>query len=247
MALPNDSLSSQILTAPLLGGRGQEITLTEDKETGGVALNDPSQGLQVQVWSASIIGGEHIVINAPNTTETTLYTSPTGPSSITEVSLSFDQNMRPTFAFVENGEVKFQWFDSSISDTVITDFGDTWSNPRVSLDDKRDFQSGQSDVILAYLRAGNLYHRRQRDRYQTELLLATDVEGELHKIGMGANFRFQFDIRIPWSQERIVQETIAAAANDSTIVTGPTPIATPTIVTPSSPTIWTDDNEEDPV
>jgi hypothetical protein len=66
--------------------------------------------------------------------------------------------------------------------------------PKCSLDDKRQLQVSRSDIILAYIREGALYARQQRDRFDTEYLLKSDVGGYLRRIGMNVQQRFQFDI-----------------------------------------------------
>lgn len=189
MALPQDVLSSEVIPSPFLGGRALPVSKTKDFETGGVALNDPSEGHQHQIWQAEIINRETIQVSAEEVEASTLYSG----TDITEVSLSFDQNMRPVLAFVEGGVAKLRWFDSQASGQVVTSFGTSYLTPRVSLDDKRGTQMGNNDVIFAYLRGGNLYHRLQRDRYGVEYLLQSNVQSSgIIKMGMSRANRFQF-------------------------------------------------------
>lgn len=248
MAFPDNELSTSAVVGDFIGGRVQTVSIDEDFESGGIALNDTSESFFFQVWRTFILGSLDVYIEAPNTSPILLYE---GAEAVTEVSATFDQNMRATLAFVENTEAKLQWFDTSVGAQVITNFGSTVLFPRVSLDDKRAKFIGSSDIIFTYIRDGNLYHRLQRDRFDIEYLLASDVLPEelsfLRRVGMSSVNRFQFEIFSPLTQAEIVALTLAQRADGSTIVTGPTPIATPTIVTPSSPTIWTEDNEEDPV
>lgn len=193
MALPFDALSTTPVPSVFIGGRALPVTNLKDRESGGIALSDPSAGLQYQIWTAEISADRtQIVVSAPSVAATTLYTG----VNISEVSLTFDQNMRPVLAFVEDGIAKLRWFDTVPQEQVVTVFGADYITPRVTLDDKRLTQNANSDVILAYLRDGNLYHRRQRDRFQTELLLATGVKSSgIAKIGMGRGYRLQFLMR----------------------------------------------------
>ena len=53
MSLPAGGLSSSVVAADLLEpDNWRRPSLLVDYELGGVALNDPSQGLQVQPWVA---------------------------------------------------------------------------------------------------------------------------------------------------------------------------------------------------
>lgn len=194
MALPDGVLSTEPVEAPFLGGRALPVTDIRDYETGGIALQDPSQGLLVQTWRARILNNNtDIVVDADSVAETTLISG----TNITEVSLAFDSNMNPAVAYVEDGTAKLYWFDSTLPGQTTTEFPGIVT-PRVSLDDKRPLQSAIRDVIFAYLRDGNLYYRQQRDRYLTEYLLQEDVGSPgLIKIGMNRQLRFQFLLRFP--------------------------------------------------
>lgn len=192
--LPGNTLSSQPVSAPFNGGRALPVKAVVDYETGGVALGDPSRGLQVQVWRARIVeNNTAIVLDAEQVAATTLITG----NDITEVSLSFDGNMRPVVAYVDGGIPKLYWYDSQQASQVTTEFPGIIT-PRVGLDDKRVLQSSVRDVIFAYLRNGNIYMRQQRDRYQIEYLLQANVGSPgLIKIGMNRQLRFQFLLRNP--------------------------------------------------
>ena len=105
--------------------------------------------------------------------------------------------MNTFFAFVQNGIARFRWWDSLTSSYQITDLPAGSTSPRASLDDKREFALGSSDIILAYIRDGNLYFRQQRDRYLIEYILYPDlnlaiIDPRIQDVGMGINLRFQF-------------------------------------------------------
>lgn len=192
--LPDGVLSTEVVQAPFVGGRALPVRDITDYETGGIAIQDTSQGLQYQVWRARVLNnGTSIVVDAEHVAETTLITG----VDITEVSLSFDQNMRPVVAYVEGGIPKLNWYDTLQAMQVTTDFPGIVT-PRVSLDDKRPSQIAISDVIFAYLRGGSLYYRQQRDRYDTEYLFEADVDSPgLIKIGMNRQLRMQFLLKNP--------------------------------------------------
>lgn len=189
MAMPDNILSSQVLPAVFTGGRALPVSKLRDFETGGVALNDPSKGHLYQIWQARVIDKTEIELSAEEVEPTIIYTG----SNITEVSITFDQNMRATFSFVEGGSAKLRWYDSTLPGFVTSNFGPSYITPKVSLDDKRSGQMGENDVIFAYLRAGNLYHRLQRDRFGVEYLLQASVQSSgIIKMGMNRENRFQF-------------------------------------------------------
>lgn len=192
MALPGESLSTNPMPSQFVGGRSLAVSSRQDYETGGIALQDPSQGLRVQTWRARLIG-QAVVIDADTVAPVTWYSAP----GITEISLSFDQNMRPVLAFVQDGVAKLRWFDPVAGAVVVTNIGAGVVTPRVALDDKRRFGVPDSDVLLAYLRGGALYYRQQRERFLTERLLHAGPHYRLIKIGMGRGLRMQFDLERP--------------------------------------------------
>lgn len=158
-----------------------------DYELGGIALNDASQGLKVREWRLRLVGND-FRINAIGVPEVTLFTR----SGVTELSLAFDQNMRPYVAFVENGQSILRWYDTLAQQQVFLDLNPGTVTPRVCLDDKRTLQVGASDVILAYVLNNNLYFRAQRDRFEIEYLLQESVNGRLIRVGMNRKYRLQF-------------------------------------------------------
>lgn len=189
--MPDNELSSESVPDRFFGARSLGVTKTIDYEDGGVALQDASEGLLYQRWRARLFDAgrdeSRVMLSAPNTPEFEAYAAP----GITEISFTFDRNMSVAMAFVQGGTAKLWWFDSLASSMVVTDIGASVASPRVAHDDKRDFASSWSDVILAYVRDNNLYYRQQRDRYLTERLLAEGVR-PLIKIGMGRGLRMQF-------------------------------------------------------
>lgn len=187
--LPQAVLSSQVISGAFLPPDDAAFNPEIDRELGGVALNDSSQGLQVQVWELTV-SGDDLVISAETVAPSVVLTRP----GTTWVSLAFDQNMRIAIAYVQNDVAKFYWYDGTLpgyrDDTLAAGITD----PRLALDDKRFLQRQLSDIILAYTRNGNLYFRAQRDRYTIEYLLATGVVGRLRRVGMNTQRRLQFEL-----------------------------------------------------
>jgi hypothetical protein len=184
--MPDNVLSTVPMPAAFIGARALPITKTVDYEDGGIALNDPSRGSNYQRWRGRLIKDD-VILDAPEVEEFVLLNG----ENITEISFTFDQNMRPALAFVQNGVAKLRWFDTVAGAQVITEYADAIT-PRVVLDDKRITQTSNSDIILGYVKAGKLYTRRQRDRFTIEYLMDDGPHIGLVKIGLNARLRLQF-------------------------------------------------------
>tara|TARA_R110001592_G_scaffold98896_1_gene281988 strand:- start:647 stop:1225 length:579 start_codon:yes stop_codon:yes gene_type:complete len=191
MSLPDNALSKSPVPAVFVGARALAVTRTVDYEDGGIAIQDPSRGSQYQRWRGRLLG-ENIILDAP---EVEPFVALSGPG-ITEISFTFDQNMNPAVAFVQDGVAKLWWFDSVPGQQVITELAVDVITPRVILDDKRFTQTSNSDVILGYVRDGTLYYRQQRDRFTIERILDVGPHVGLVKIGFNVQLRLQFLMEI---------------------------------------------------
>lgn len=201
--IPDNVLSTKPVRASLLyPDRFQLASLTEDYEMGGIAIQDPSEGLQYQPWFGYWrednavclkpgIDGEDIV----------LFYEP----DLFEMSFTFDQNMRWACATQRtDGSFRWRWYDSAVEDYVITEVPEGVTAFHCTHDDKREIlvQTGRSDVLVSYIKDRNLYVRNQRDRYIIEHLLAETLPENLRitNFGMTERYRVQWRIRYrrPW-------------------------------------------------
>lgn len=179
----------------LLAPRSKNYAVTESWEQGGVALSDTSQGLISHTWRAWT-DSKAIYIQRSDLPKDTVKTLLAAPN-ITELDLTFDQNMRPVLTYVSGGIAKLYWYDTVSQSQTITDFPNV-QDPRVSLDDKRAFNTANSDVIFAYINNDQLCCRYQRERYGIEHVLhQLPPKTQLVKIGMGTANRFLFDTKEP--------------------------------------------------
>lgn len=192
--MPENVLSSSPVVAPFWGARAGAVTKTIDYENGGIAIQDPSRGLLYQSWRARLFNSgkidSYVMLDAREAPEFVWLEIP----YMTEISFTFDANMRPAVAYVAGGVPYLNWYNTQTQQYTTTQITGSVITPRVILDDKRFLGSlgyQKSDVILAYVRDGNLYHRRQRDRYQDEYLLKTGVN-PLIKIGFNRKLRLQY-------------------------------------------------------
>lgn len=193
--LPGSALSTVPGVAAFLPPRNREKEPLEDYEMGGRALNDASEGLRVYEWRGRYIDGD-VVLDVPGVVNPQTVLS---VANITEFSFTFDQNMQPVVAYVVGDDTAhFYWFDATVPGFVTLDLPAGSITPRCSLDDKRPVAGtlvGASDILLTYLRAGTLYCRVQRERYETEHELATGLEGyEIGQFGMNRVLRMQWQL-----------------------------------------------------
>ena len=189
--MPNTAAAVALLLPDSLGRRDGR---TIDYEQGGIALNDPSQGLQVQSWRARLVGNEIKVGPDPYTSETTVITG----SGITQISLAFDQNMNPAIAYVQAGVTKLYWYSTALEEMTTTTFAADVRSPFVCMDDKRDAATTMNinDVLLFYVRTNRLCYRQQRDSYNTERTLAwfDGTAVTINKVGMNVGLRMQVEL-----------------------------------------------------
>lgn len=162
-----------------------------DWELGGIAVNDVSQGLLVQVWEFTVT--ESMITVGPEG-------SPDPPTElipaarVTEISGSFDSAMNPVLAYVQDEEVKLRWYDPDVTGYVTTAFPG-YRSPRLTLDDKRPGHDTDRDVLLFAMKGDTLVYRQQRDKYATERALSTDsTYHELGRVGMNRGNRVQIEV-----------------------------------------------------
>lgn len=187
MALPENTLSTTPVPSAFIGGAAMPVARYIDFETGAGALNDPTLGHFYQMWQARI-ADDKIYISADNTPEYVWRTV----VGLTDVSIAFDQNMRLYIAYRALEVTYLYWYNTLTGDHETWNLGTGYLTPKLTLDDKRTTQSGGSDIIFAYIKDGNLYHRIQRERFQTERLLATGPFLGINKMGMDSGLRLQF-------------------------------------------------------
>ena len=192
--MPEDELSS----VPVVSGFSFPVKtlLPEDKlqdwELGGVGLNDASGGLLVQLWKFTLevdatTGESNVYAEAPAFAKTLLFTG----TDINEIAGCFDQNMNPFVAYLESGNPRIYWYDSIAAAQVHTDLPAGAFDLRCSLDDKRAYAVGESDVFLSYVRGGDLILCYQRDRFEIEYIIQPDVQ-RLVSMAMNRGFRMQW-------------------------------------------------------
>lgn len=193
MSLPGDRLSTVSATAKLRApddlGRP---TRTIDYELGGIEISDTSQGLQAQQWRLRLDGTAVKIGKYPNGTETTIFSE----AGITQLTLAFDQNGAATVGYMAFGIPKLRWFDSSIGGIATTVLTAGAASLFLTLDDKRDGQAAQSDMLLFYIRGNRLCYTQQRDRFLIERTLRwlAGPNVSITNAGMSVSNRLQIEL-----------------------------------------------------
>lgn len=187
--LPDGVLSTIPQPAAFLSPRDAPPMPLIDYELGGIGISDPSAGLMAKSWRMVWQDGQFIA-DAPAVAPIVLLEK----ANVTEFSFTFDQNMKPFITWIDDQGAWYYWYDATSGGYRTVQLAADVQTPKCSLDDKRANELYKSDIILAYMRNGNLYYRQQRDRFGTEYLLKENVGGYLRRIGMNNIWRFQFDI-----------------------------------------------------
>lgn len=164
--MQDNELSTQPIESKLITPRDPFKQPLIDYDFGPIAIGDPSQGVMNKVWKG-YYDGNGIV-----------YTTDVGDvwnglvvSGVEDLSITFDQNGHPFFAFKAGNSSYFQWFDPISSSYQVVNIGYATYNPRVILDDKRQFNIGDSDVLLFYMKGLALHMRLQRDRFSVDYII----------------------------------------------------------------------------
>jgi len=193
---PDNSLAPDAPKALFLPPTDVPRSPLEDLEYGGIALNDPSQGHLVQVWLAyRPLLETGIWVRPWDNSVPAVMVQDTGSNLARDIGLGFDQNMRPVVCWSDNGSVFLSWYDGTIPGVRVS----SWPgrSPVVTLDDKRDESTtqGTNDVLLLYMDGIDMKMRRQRDRYETEFILASPGEfARINRAGMNRALRLQIEV-----------------------------------------------------
>lgn len=172
---------------------------------GGAALNDPSQGRMVKYWQVEYSNGGINVSPQGGPIEFTLalagwdslewdsdeWDEDSIDIQVDSVSLAFDPDMRPVIGWQSGSDANIYYYDGT-QYVILTILGTTSS--RVFLDDPRDFNTIDSDVMIAYTKNNKLYYRQERDDYEIEREIG-ETSKLLIKAGLNSKNRLQFELK----------------------------------------------------
>jgi hypothetical protein len=181
------SFTPEPLTRDFIDPWGRTYNPVVSWAQGGAAINDGTQGRQIQLWYADLTPSAIRI----NTEYGGLQTSLAIPG-VSKVSLAFDGNMQPVVAYKDGPGERMRFYDITLPgfNTMYEPLADS---SLVAPDDNRDDNQSGSDVIWAYTKSGNLYIRVQRERFQTERLVGV-AHGKLINMGPTEGLRFQLKL-----------------------------------------------------
>jgi hypothetical protein len=184
--MPENRLSTKPVPRAFIGARALASHERVDYEEGPIAIQDVTQGLQAQRWRMRLIEGQ-FWLDAPAVPEFVAYTA----IGASELSFTFDQQGRLVLAYVQDGQPKLYWFDSSVPGFTIYAMPEDAITPKIILDDKRFTQSPNADIVLQYIRSGRLKMRMQRERFLVEYDLSEGPWTGIAKLGFNRGLRLQ--------------------------------------------------------
>lgn len=186
-------------SAPIVGSLKPPDNLpkrpTIDYELGGFGLQNTSEGLEFQTWRCWFDRDSSCVMaEAQNTPAVKLFEQ----EGIVWLSFCFDQNMRWSAVYtLADGYSYLRWYNSLISSYDTTELDEGVVSPFLTLDDKRPESLGKSDIILAYIKEGQVCLRVQRERFANVHIWADDIKDGciIRNFGMSNKLRLQMEIR----------------------------------------------------
>lgn len=192
MAIIQDRLST--ITVPdeyLPPEERNRASFLLDFEGGPIAFTDTSGGMNYQTWALTYDGLD-IILTPEITGSAVVVLSVAGCE---QISFCFDKNARPSVVYILGTSAFLYWYDTTLGYFTTTEFTGVHS-AMLSLDDKRELETANNDILFWYTKEVavdefNLYHRRQRDRFLNEILMASDTFPYVYKVGMHKGLRGQ--------------------------------------------------------
>jgi hypothetical protein len=205
MAIPQGQLSSVLVDGTFLSPEGGVFQPLSDIESGPIDVEDTSQGLDYQDWIMTWAGGTFTLtpqtVGAPSTPLT-------GISNVARFTFTFDQNGRVYIAWETTtpGQSSFWWYDTLAAAKVTTDltalYGGNVYSPRCHLDDRRQMQFANNDILLFYTMDSattgyEMFMGIQRERFQIQNSLADEIlYKNIHRCGMHDGLRIKLTLGV---------------------------------------------------
>ncbi len=156
---------------------------------GGIALNDGSKGRMFRQWTIFYDRTAGTIFVGPRDLSPTWSRNEPG---ITSVTLAFDSNMNLVVGWRKADGVYLYYFDI-LTNSYIIKFYAGATACRLAVDDPREFNSANSDVIFVYTLNNKVYYRQQRDRYNIEYYVG-DSSRQLERVGPTVGYRFKIEL-----------------------------------------------------
>jgi len=192
MAVPSNTFTDPPVPAAFLPPLDIPYEPLYMEATGGIALNDGSQGREVQFWSIAYNSGDTVSVQAANSGTPGLTLDIPGVLSLC---LAFDSNMAVAISYMKADGGYLYYFNGVHNAYETLHFADITSC-RVAVDKTTAFFEGQSDVIFGYTKNDStVNYRIQRDRYTIEYPVPGGSAGwELVRLGPNDDNRLQFQL-----------------------------------------------------
>lgn len=191
MAIIEDRLSTEFVDGDYIPPEDRfRSSLLVDYEGGPIAPQNMAQGNNYQAWSLAYMPGGNIVLTPEITAVPVTVLTVAG---CTQISFCFDQNGRASVTYIIGANCFLYWYDSYLGYFTTDEFPGITS-AMLSMDDKRPRENAASDILWWYTKLTGpseytLYHRRQRDRFQTEYLMRVGCLPYMSRAGMHNGLR----------------------------------------------------------
>lgn len=192
---PDNELSAETPDTYFLSYLQGKQVQNIDVAQGGFALNDPSQGLDFQLWKGRLYKDGSVTVASEASNFVTEINVGTLPLKSRRISIAFDTNMRVVFAAINQVTGKIYWYDATSLGHVFTDIPNC-RDIFVRNDDNRPEFNNIRDSIVSYITLDNrLCFRLSRDRFEIEYFLK-DVHKwqRMYQVGMNVENRFQWEL-----------------------------------------------------
>lgn len=198
MSIPLGAFTPTPVISPYLPPLTDDYNPTTMRCTGGVAINDGTQGREVQFWTVAYDGTNINVSDSGGTIRFQL-----AVAGVLSVSLAFDSNMAVALGYMRADGAYCYFFNGQANQYQTVHVAGVTSC-RIAVDKTSAFFSGQSDVIFAYVSSGGtlVHWRQQRDRYAIEYTVPTSAapvitaDNPLIKLGPSLANRLQFEFYV---------------------------------------------------
>lgn len=174
---------------PFLAPYNERFNPFRQNVLGGISLNNGSQGRMVQQWTIWYDKDINYIFVGPKD-QSPVWSRP--EPGVLGLSLAFDNNMNLVIAY-RKIDGCYLYYYNTLSSGYTTRFFPDATACRVAVDDPRDFNNGNSDVIFVYTLNNKLYYRQQRDRYDIEYFIA-DTKRQLQRAGPTSGYRFKIEL-----------------------------------------------------
>lgn len=156
---------------------------------GGKNIGDPSEGRNSKVWICEIKSTGLWLRREDDASIEVQINSETTP---TMVSAAFDANMNPVVAW-QIGSTSYIRYFSGVSSSYVVVTRENTTSCKVVVDDVREQNIVDSDIIFAFTTGTDLRYTMQREVYVTERVAGLTTK-KIRRAGMSELNRLQFEL-----------------------------------------------------